>query len=97
MNGLPNSDALFTTFMTSLVITIILITSGAGMGIPQRYNVSKRAYMRDDAQHDTYKLSMKNKSRLAEKPSLWNIILGVMVLVTLGSFVLFLMVEFILN
>ncbi|MBN2899879.1 MAG: hypothetical protein JXO44_14010 [Clostridia bacterium] len=91
-----SSDVLFVTFIISLIITVLLITSGVGMAIPEQYNVRYRAHMRDDTHNDTTKMSYKRRGVFATKSSVWSIVFTLSVLMTLVTFILFLIVTFVM-
>lgn len=75
------SDQLFLIFIVLLVISVLFITSGVGVVLPQRYN--------------TWKVFEKNPSDSHKKARIWNYILSILLLMTMVIFLMFFYKEFI--
>jgi len=88
MEILKSSDSLFLSFIISLVITVLLITSGAMLPLPNRYAFIARRKSQSNA-HNRY------ENRIKKKLQVWDIILVISMAITLSLFILFIIKEFI--
>ncbi len=91
-----SSDQLFLIFMSSLVISVLFITSGVGVVLPQRYNNRYRKEQRDKYHHNIINMFIKNRSEMNKKPVIWNYVLSLSLVITVLTFLLFIGKEFIL-
>ena len=91
-----SSDQLFLTFMISLVISLLLITSGVGVVLPQKYNSIYRKDQRDNNIHDIVNVFTKGRSERNKKPGFWNYIVSLSIIITVFTFMIFIYKEFVL-
>jgi len=90
-----SSDQMFLIFMVSFFISILFISSGVGIVLPQKYNNGYRKYQREKNHYDSKSIFLKNRSQY-KKSGIWNYVLLILLIITLLTFLMFIYKEFLI-